>query len=271
MNAAERLISQARRGRFNELLPDLLEMARQPGGDRDEAWEAAAAAIQILGWHDRFAEAADLAEAIISRDGPLGGELCDQDMPFGTSFLASELHTGTPAQPRLLAAASSIPEGRILGDDLLFLANELPQRRVEELLPSYFEWGGPSEALDPGDAELAERDFSTLDSDDKYTLWQALTEANDFEQAHRLAESSGEVPDRYAACLWMAGWYATRGDVVRGEKMLLAAQSRWWPYMKWDAIPDDPVLQPTLRLVVTDRVREQYLTRPIGPEAEKTA
>jgi hypothetical protein len=53
--------------------------------------------------------------------------------------------------------------------------------------------------------------------------------------------------------------------------MLLAAHSKWWPYMKWDAIPDDPVLQPTLRLAVTDRVREHYLTRPIGPGAEKTA
>lgn len=39
--------------------------------------------------------------------------------------------------------------------------------------------------------------------------------------------------------------------------------------MKWDAIPNGPVLQPTLRLITTDRVREHYLTRPIGPEAEK--
>jgi hypothetical protein len=29
------------------------------------------------------------------------------------------------------------------------------------------------------------------------------------------------------------------------------------------------VLHPTLRQVCTDRVREYYLTRPIGPEAEK--
>jgi hypothetical protein len=271
VNAAERLISQARHGRFEELLPGLLGVAERSGGDRDEAWEAAAAAIQIFFWQDRFAQAADLAEAIISRDGLLGGELCDQDIPFSIAFLAGELHAGTPAQPRLLAAADRIPEGRNLGSDLLWLAKELPGRPVQELLPSYFDWGGPAEPLDRGDAELAERDFSTLKADDKYTLWQALTEANDFEQAHQLAESSGEVPDRYAPCLWMAGWYATRGDIVRGERMLLAARGRWWPYMKWDAIPDDPVLQPTLRLVVTDRVREHYLTRPIGPEAEKTA
>ncbi|KQV13244.1 hypothetical protein ASE03_14975 [Kitasatospora sp. Root187] len=57
--------------------------------------------------------------------------------------------------------------------------------------------------------------------------------------------------------------------MARGERLLLAAHSRWWPYMKWDAIPNGPVLQPTLRLITTDRVREHYLTRPIGPEAEK--
>ncbi|GAA4875645.1 hypothetical protein [Kitasatospora terrestris] len=271
MNAAERLISGARRGRFNELLPDLLDMAGRPGGDRDEAWEATAAAIQVLFWQDRFAEAADLAEALIAQDGPLGGELCDQDMPFRTALLAGELHAGTPARPRLLAGAARVPEGRNLGDDLLWLAEELPERPVEELLPSPFDWGGPAEPLDEVAVQLAERDFSTLDADDRYTLWEALAKANDFDRAHRLVESSGRTPDRHSPCLWMAGWYAVRGDVPRGERMLLAAHDRWWPYMRWDAIPDAPVLQPTLRLVVTDRVREHYLTRPIGPEAEKTA
>ncbi len=272
MNAAEKLISQARHGRFGELLPDLLEMAGRANGDRNEAWEAAAAAIQVLFWHDRFAEAADLAETLIARDGPLGGELCDQDMPFRTALLAGDLHAGAPARPRLLTAAGHVPEGRNLGDDLSWLAEVLPERPVEELLPGHFDWGGPAEALDGAAAELDTRDFGTLDADDRYTLWEALAEANDFERAHHLVESSGETPDRYAPCLWMAGWYAVRGDVPRGERMLLAARKRWWPYMKWDAIADDPVLQPTLRLVTTDRVREQYLTRPIGPEAaEKNA
>ena len=246
-------ISRARHGQFDELLPELLALAKSQDGSRDEAWESAAAAIQVMFWHDRFAEAAELAEGIIAQDGPLGGELCDQDMPFRTAFLAAEQHAGQPAQQRLLAAASHLPEGRVLADDLLWLAEELPQRPVEELLPSHFRWGGPAQALAGPGAELAERDLGTLDNTAKDTLWQALMKANDFDQAHGLAEASGEVPGRYAPCLWMAGWYATRGDVVRGETMLLAAHDRWWPYMKWDALPSDPVLQPTLRLVVTDR------------------
>ncbi|GAA0696255.1 hypothetical protein GCM10010193_58740 [Kitasatospora atroaurantiaca] len=272
MNAAEELIAQARHGRFSELLPDLLAMARRADGDRDEVWEATAAAIQILFWQDRFAEAAELAEAIIAQDGPLGGELCDQDVPFRSAFLAAELHGGTPAPSRLLAAAEHVPAGRNLSEDLLWLAEQLPERPVEELLPSHFDWGGPARSLDVATTELLERGFNELAATDKSLVWQALAKANDFERAHAVAEASDEKPDRFATCLWMAGWYAVRGDIPRGEQMLLAAHSRWWPYMKWDAIPDAPVLQLTLRLVTTDRVREQYLTRPIGPEAaEKNA
>nr|WP_202523556.1 hypothetical protein [Kitasatospora sp. SID7827] len=265
------MVSQARQGRFEEVLPDLLATASRPDGDRDEAWEAAAAAIQVLFWQDRFAEAADLAEELIARDAPLGGELCDQDTPFRTALLAGELHAGAPARPRLLAAAARVPEGRNLGDDLSWLAEELPGRPVEHLLPGRSDWGGPARPLDRVAAPLAERDFDTLDARDRHTLWEAAAAANDFDLAHRLAETSGQLPDRYAACLWMAGWYAVRGDVPGGERMLLAAHDRWWPYMAWDAIPDDAVLQPTLRLVTTDLVRAHYLTRPIGPEAEKNA
>lgn len=62
---------------------------------------------ETLCWQDRCAEAADLAEAIIAQDGPLGGELCDQDVPFTTPF--AELHAGVPAGPRLLTAVEHIP------------------------------------------------------------------------------------------------------------------------------------------------------------------
>ncbi|MFJ8043910.1 hypothetical protein ACIRBX_25760 [Kitasatospora sp. NPDC096147] len=267
MNVAEALISSARQGRFDETLPDLVRLATRSDGDRDEAWEAAAAAVQVLSWRDRFAEAADLVEALILRDGSLGGELCDQDVPFSTIFLAAELYADQPARPRLLAAADRMPQDCVLAGDLTWLADEVTRRPLEELLPSYFDWGGSSRPLDGQVESLAVQGFDTLDSGARHALWQGLTNANDFERAHQVAESAGAVPDRYASCLWMAGWYATQGDLLRGERMLLAARERWWPYKAWDAVPDDPVLQPALRLVVTDRVREQYLTRPIGPEA----
>ncbi|MFF4057328.1 hypothetical protein ACFYZ8_12735 [Streptomyces sp. NPDC001668] len=272
MNAAEELIAEARHGRFGELLPRLQELGTgsEAAGTAD-AWEAAAAAVQILFWYDRFAEAAELAEALITRDGPLGGELCDQDMPFGVAFLAAQAHAGIPAGPRLTALAAHVPEGRVLGDDLMWLAEEVPGRPVEELLPNHADWGGPARPLDGViGADLVERDFGTLDAGQKRVVWQALAKVNDFERAHELAEASGETPEQFAVCTWLAGWYGTRGDIARGESMLLAAHGRWWPYAKWDAIPDAPVLQPALRSVATERVRAHYLTRPIGPEAAET-
>jgi hypothetical protein len=271
VNAAEELISRARQGHFREVLPDLLELATRADGSRDQAWEAAAAAIQILFWQDRFAEASDLAATLIERDGPLGGSLCDQDMPFDEAFLAAEAHAGAPAAPRLQEAAGHVPAGRNLNGALLGLVEDVRELSPAELLPNYADWGGPAKRLDKQAAELADRGLAALDATGKSRLWQALMKANDFERAHTLAEAAGEMPDRFAVSTWLAGWYATRGDVALGERMLLNAHSQWWPYMQWDAIPSVPVLQPALRLVTTDRVREHYLTRPIGPEAEKNA
>lgn len=269
MNSAEQLISQARRGQYLELLPRLLDLARRPDGPRGPVWEAAAAAIQTLVWCDRFTEAADLAETLIARDGPEGGELCDQSFPFDTAFVAAQVHAGTAAGPRLVAAAGHVPEGRVLHGELSWLAEQLAVRPVEELLPDHRAWAGEVKPLDGViGAHLVERDYSTLAPREKRVVWQALEAANDFPRAHELSQLSGETPEQFAICLWMAGWYATEGRTALGETMLLAAHDRWWPYKKWDAIPDSPVLQPTLRLVVTDRVREHYLTQPIGPEAE---
>jgi hypothetical protein len=208
---------------------------------------------------------------VITRDGPGGGELCDQDMPFGVAFLAAQAHAGIPAAPRLTTVAAHVPDGRVLNDDLLWLAEELDRRPVEELLPNHADWGGPAQPLDGViGADLVERDFTTLEAKEKSLAWQALAKVNDFERAHALVEATGETPEQFAVCTWLAGWYATQGDIPRGEGMLLAAHSRWWPYAKWDALPDPPVLQPALRLVATERVRAHYLTRPIGPEAAET-
>jgi len=44
-------------------------------------------------------------------------------------------------------------------------------------------------------------------------LWQALEAANDFPRAHELSQLSGETPEQFAICLWMAGWYAAEGRI----------------------------------------------------------
>ncbi|MFJ9128804.1 hypothetical protein ACIRJS_32355 [Streptomyces sp. NPDC102340] len=269
MNSAEKLISHAREGHFQEALPQLLEIARRPGGARGPVWEAAAASIQILEWLDRPGEASDLAESLIRTDGPSGGELCDQDMPFDQAFLAAPNVSPEAIADRLAEVAETVPTGRVLHKRLSWLSGQLTQRPLTELLPGFRPWGVP---LPPSGAKhrspLVERDFETLTADEQHVVWMSLRTANDFPRAHDLAVQGGHTPPRYAECSWMAGWYAVEGDIERGEAMMLAAHSRWHPYKKWDAIPTAPALQPTLRLVTTDRVREHYLTRPIGPEAK---
>ncbi|MER7772579.1 hypothetical protein [Kitasatospora sp. NPDC096140] len=272
MTSAERLTSRARHGGHREVLPELLALATDPAARPDPAWEAGAAAVQILCWEDRFAEAGELAELLIERQGPDGGDLCDQDVPFDEAFLVAQLYAGVPAQPRLRAAAASVPEGRILRDRLLWLAEQLDLRPVEWLLPCHYDWGGP---LVPREGVIGEwlldREFAALAPREKRVAWEAVARTNDFARARELVESLGELPEQYYLCLWLAGWYAVEGDVEGGERMLLAAHGRWWPYMRWDAIPTSEVVQPTLRRVVTDRVREHFLTRPIGPEAAALA
>ncbi|MFD9124087.1 hypothetical protein [Kitasatospora sp. NPDC059571] len=267
MTSAERLTSRARHGGHREMLPELLALATDPAARPDPAWEAGAAAIQILCWEDRFAEAGELAELLIERQGPGGGHLCDQDMPFAEGFLVAQLYAGVPAQPRLRAAADHVPEGRILREELLWLAEQLDLRPVEHFLPCHYDWGGPIVPREDVIGEwLLDRDFAALEPREKRVAWEAIAKTNDFARGRGLVES-GELPEQYYLRLWLAGWYAVEGDTAGGERMLLAAHERWWPYKRWDVIPTCEVVQPTLRRVVTDRVRQHFLTRPIGPEA----
>ncbi|MGW6917975.1 hypothetical protein ACWGB8_29800 [Kitasatospora sp. NPDC054939] len=272
MNKTERIISQARRGQFRELLPDLTAIATRRGGARGPVWEAAAAAVQILFWQDEFARAAELAQGLIEQDGPLGGELCDQDVPFREALLAADLPAPDRerARARLLACAERVPKGRVMHEDFVWAAGQLPGRSVEWLLPNHCDWGGPALPLDGViGGHLVDEDYAALEPRQQRLVWGALEKANDFDRADRLLQELGAEPAAHSTCLWMAGWYATRGEVGLGERMLLAAHALWWPYKKWDALPDPQVLQPVLRTVLTDRVREHYLTRPIGPEAEE--
>ncbi len=267
----EERVAAARSGAFRAVLPELLGVAADPQADPDEAWRAAAAAIQILAWQDRSAEAADLAESLIARDGPLGGGLCDQDVPFVNVFHDAEPGGGPPAVPRLAAAAARVPEGRQLRKVLERTADDLRGTPAADLDRRYFAWGDPVRPVDDQviGGDLLASDFSGLTPRQKRVFWSALHQTSDFPRARQVHRDTGELPEQYDLLLWMAGWYAWEGAVPSGEELLLAAHARWWPYQAWDTLPTVPAVNPYLRPVCTDRVREYYLTRPIGPEAEK--
>lgn len=100
-------------------------------------------------------------------------------------------------------------------------------------------------------------------------LWNALRAANQIEPARALYHSSGELPPQWAVCTWLAGWYAIMDDADQGREILLAARGRWRPYMHWELLPGDVVLQPVLRTLASEELRELFLTVPIGPEARE--
>ena len=42
--------------------------------------------------------------------------------------------------------------------------------------------------------------------------WRALHETRDFNRADRLHRETGELPDNFMFCLWLAGCYGLRDD-----------------------------------------------------------
>lgn len=266
----KQLAGQARRGEFREALPALLALANSPDAAPAEAWQAAACAITILFWLDRFADAADLAQTLITRQGPYGGPICAQDAPFDTALLAAEIHAGIPAAPRLARLGAQVPVDSVLGKRLAWLTEQLPGRGVPELLPNHALWGGPPQPLDGViGANLLDADYATLPVGKRRALWNALRTANQIEPARALYERTGDLPPQWAVCTWLAGWYAIMDQGDQGAGTLIAAHDRWQPYMHWDALPGDVVLQPALRPLATEHLREYYLTTPIGPEARE--
>jgi hypothetical protein len=267
---AKQLAARARGGRFREVLPALRALVVKDGpralGQRAQA---AAVLMSILFWQEAFAEAADLAEELITADGPRDSPIRDEDEPFSVALLAAEVHAGQPAAARCARLASSVPADSVLGERLTWLATELADRSAVSLLPNYSPWGEPPSPLDGViGADYLDDDYSELKPNQQRALWNALLRTNQFERGWDLHERVG-LPPQWEACVWLAGWCATLDRTDEGRRILLAAHDLWWPYAVWDCLPPDPVVQPVLRGLVTDEVREHYLTHPIGPEREK--
>jgi hypothetical protein len=268
-DGTEQAVSRARGGRFRDELPGLLATARRVDGDRGEAWVAASAAVEILQWQDAFTEAADLAETLIRSDGPLGGELCDHGQTLVNALLHAEWRTGVPAQPRLAALADRVPEGRVLRRRIDDAVRRLETTPAAEDQNFWFNWGRDPQSPDGVIGSwVLEEDYASLPRDRKFTYWRVLHDISDFDRAERIRQETGELPDDFSVCLWLAGCHGLRGDLATGEELLLAAHARWWPFDTASALPTEPVANVHLRPLVTDRVREYYLTTPIGPEAK---
>jgi hypothetical protein len=230
-------------------------------------WQAAAAAITIMFWLDVFVDAAELAAASITRSTD---SIATQDYPFDMALLAAEVHVGVPAAPRLAALASDLPGDSVLGGRLAWLADQAGVGPLERLLPNYSTWGAARTPLAGviGAGHLDD-DYADLAPGRKRALWNALRTTDQAELAWDLMERTKELPPQWPVCVWLAGWCAKSDRAEDGVQVLMAAHDRWQPYARWDCLPSDIVLQPVLRTLVTDELREHYLTRSIGPEARK--
>lgn len=261
------LVELGRRNGFPTILSALTELARS-GAEPETAWQACAAAIDILAWTDAFAEAADLAELVIARDAPGGGSLCDQRKPFGEVFIAAQLHAQIPAGPRITRLAEAVPAKRVLHSWLSTRAKGLETKPLPKLLPNFAPWDNSPGSLDDeiGGAFL-DRDYQSLTTPERRVLWEALRSTNHFETAVDLMDKFGETPPVWVVCTWLAGGFVRRGNLDRAEALLLAAHDLWTGYDAWDVLPLDPVLQPALRPAVTDRVRERYLYPSVTTES----
>jgi hypothetical protein len=262
----KRLGSKARRGDFRIVLPTLRDIARNDES-ADERWQAAAAAITIMFWLDEFAAAAELAEQAIG-DGQ--GPIRDQNTPFDRALLAAQAHAGVPAEPRLRRLAAMLPGDSVLGDRCAWLADEVAAGPLDRLLPNYSTWGDAAKPLDGVfGSEYLDADYAELPVRERRLLWNALNQADQGQLAWDLMERTGDMPPQWAICTWLAGWCAKSGHAADGRRLLAAAHDNWTPYATWDCLPSPPVLQPVLRTLVTDELRELFLTQPIGPEARK--
>jgi hypothetical protein len=240
-------------------LDRLLEVARQRGRPADDVWPAAAAAIELLWWHDRFDEAQQLAEATIRDFVEEPGRLFAQDVPFDEALLAAAARRGDDPAPILAAARAYMPVDSVLAKRLGWLLAELLTHPPHELMGGYT-WGQEPKPLKPNDQALADRHPTELSERERYRLYSATHNRRQFPIAMRLFEATSHYPPRWYVATWMAGELVQEGRAELATKFLTETFPDWIPYAAWDLVPTEIWLQPFLRPAVTDQLRDTILS-----------
>jgi hypothetical protein len=271
--SATALAQRARQGQADHVLPALLAIAQTVDADPEQARLAASSAIPILFWHDRFVEAADLAEWILSQVTKVNANPPDRGYPFDAALLAAHLHAGIPALSRLRQAAAQLPAGKAMSTRFTWLADALSGKPVEALLPGPHPWGEPAAPVLPAAANLLNHDYERLTQQQRRILWTGLTTANRYDAAREIYAESQQAPPVWDSAIWLAGWLAVDGDADAAARLLIRARPVWRADKTWEPLPATPVLQPVLRSVlrsvVTALVRQHYLTQPADTSTEE--
>jgi hypothetical protein len=230
----------------------LVAAARRDRG-ADEVWPAAAAAIELLWWHDRFADAGELAETTLRDLAAAPGLLFSHRIPFADAVLIGAVEAGADPGGVLAQVLAIVPAETVVGQRLAWLAENLPGSAPHSLII-----GGipakPTKPLRERDQALADRDPGTLGDAEQSRLWKGLHSAGQYEMALRLLDAGG-APTVWYIGTWLAEHLIQAGDVTRASALLMTVLPDWIPYEVWDVVPTDVVLQPGLRPAVTAELR----------------
>ncbi|KAA5830686.1 hypothetical protein ABT337_26775 [Saccharopolyspora hirsuta] len=239
----------------------LLEVAERRDRPADLIWPAAAAAIELLWWHDRSADALHLAETTIRDLAANPGRLFAQRIPFREALMVGALVNGLDPVERLSALSEVVPADTVMGKSLRWTVENYGRPYDAFELSGGSEWSRESKPLKRIEQALSERDLTQLDEAERYRLWGGTHHCRQYGVARRLLDETGEYPPIWYVATWMAGHMVEDGEVDLASALILNAFPDWHPYEVWDVAPTGPVVQPRLRPAVTPEIREAVLGR----------
>ncbi|MFD2422400.1 hypothetical protein [Amycolatopsis pigmentata] len=239
-------------------LDRLLEVAAKRDRPADQVWPAAAAAIELLWWHDRFDDAEQLATTTIRDLADEPGRLFGRDYPFDSAFLAAADRHGADPGPRLVAARAYMPPDSVMGKRFGWLLASLLTHPPHELTGGYV-WGKQPQPFKPRDQALADQPPADLTDAERTRLYNAAHNRRQFPTALHLFEATKHYPPQWYVAVWMAGELSKRGQTELATAFLTDALPDWAPYEPWDLVPTEPCLQPLLRPAATEQLRSAIL------------
>jgi hypothetical protein len=240
-------------------MPALLELVN--GDDALSAWIAADALAGIMWWAGFTGAASDMVERVVRR---FGGDAETADLPptvlFTAAVVAGGYYEGTDVVARLQRMAGALPAGNSLQRKFLFAAGRHAADPTTGL-PLVL---GDPHPLPAFQQALAAADPRKLTPAQRDELWRAYGAASDRGGLIALHDAGCPPPIDVAVEWRLVQALHEAGRPFDAEAVLLAAREHWHLFTWWQTLPHTPVLNPGVRPVVTSRVQEEYLTRPVG-------
>lgn len=241
-------------------LDRLLATVRQ---DRpaDQAWPAAAAAIEVLWWHERFADARALAEDTIHRFREAPESLFANDFPFDEAVLIGAAESDDDPATALMRVSERVPARSVLGTRLTWLVQKLPERPPHSLVTGIDtdQYNPlPAKPLSPAQAELVQRDSASLTAEEQRKLWVAVQRCHQPAIAVRLYDD-GVRPRDWHTWFWLARQLVKAGRTTDATAVLIESLDLWFSEDPWHVTPNGIMLQPDMRTAITPALRDAVL------------